>query len=183
METSARNVRAMRVGTVRFTSNPAGPYLKVLRQNLPQLLHLKDLTIGQATDNDELALTWDHDHFLETLRTNGSVVRLSLNCFDLTAAVQKRVDAYLQRNESFPVLLANHRPRNDQKLVERGPAKNSDGPLDLSLLPSLFEVSKSMPAMSANMMLIGLLAAAGNSKIGPSTQDGKRAGFSDLSNR
>jgi hypothetical protein len=166
LDTLARNARTMRLGTVRVSTPGNGHELEAFHRNLPMVLCLKDLTIGQEKNGSELL--WDRSRVLDALRANGSLVRLSLNQINFTAPDKQRLDAYLQRNESLPLLLANPPP------LSGGTAKNTDGPLDLSLFPSLFDVSKSMPAMSANTILVGLLAAAGN--IGPSTLDAKRAG-------
>jgi hypothetical protein len=185
MDALAQNDRTLRLGTLHFTTAPAGhqidAFRNAFRRNLPKLLYLKELTIG--VKKDDASFPYGMGNVLKTLRTSGSVVRLVLCNVNFTARIQELWDAYLQRNESIPFLLADPPSRSGKKHVERGPDKNADGPLDLSLFPSLFEVSKSMPAMSANLMLVGLLAAAGNSNIGPTSLDGKRAGFSDISNR
>jgi hypothetical protein len=177
MDALVGNAQTMRICSVRFSKPVIGHELAAFRCNLPKLLYLKDLSIGH--EKNEWSLRWNMGHVLEALRANGSLVRLSLKGMTIAARVQQRLDAYLQRNKSLPALLANPPPRSGKK----PPAKNIDGPLDLSLFPSLFKVSKSMPAISANMILIGLLAAAGNRNIGPATLDGKRAGMADISNR
>jgi hypothetical protein len=66
----------------------------------------------------------------------------------------------LKRNELIPAMLTDGE-------------KNFDTLLGRSLFPSLFQVAKSMPAMSANMILVGLLTASSNDSFGPST-GGKR---------
>jgi hypothetical protein len=176
MNILARNAQTMRLGTVRISKLLVSAHeVEAFRRNLPKLLYLKDLTIGH--EKKGFTIRWDMGQVLEALRTNGSLERLSMNRMNFTVSDKQRLGAYLTRNESLPVLLANPPP------LSSGPAKNPDGPLDLSLFPSLFEVSKSMPAMSANMILVGLLAAAGNSRIGPTTLNRKRTGMSDISNR
>jgi hypothetical protein len=157
---SVMNVMAQHAGTIRL-STVRFEYVSLISQldsfcsNLPALLYLKELTIR----NVERGRT-DEDQVLDALRSNGSLLRVSSSGVLYTEASKKRLKNYLKRNESVPAMLANGE-------------KNFDALLGRSLFPTLFQVAKSMPAMSANMILVGLLTASSNDSFGPLT-GGKR---------
>jgi hypothetical protein len=89
---------------------------------------------------------------LDGLRRNGSLLRVLWNPVEFVEAPSGRWQNYLTRNELVPAMLA-------------------DGDLDRSLFPTLFQVAKSMPAMAANMILVGLLTASSDGSTGPSMGD------------
>jgi hypothetical protein len=156
MNVLAQHARTVRLSAVHFaTPPPIDKELELVCISLPTLVYVKELTVQY--ESHAWANRRDEDKVVDALRSNGSLVRMSLSRgeYVYTDASYKRLKNYFERNKSMPALLAN-----GDKSFDTQPGR--------SLFPSLFQVAKSMPAMSANMILIGLLTASSNDAIGPS---------------